>query len=150
MTGVDHINTLEAGRTVVLLRAARIPVIGTLAHHHWFVISRAIGHDRWEVWQRRGAGGQSWGYLHKNLLPDDSGVGNGPSWIVQTWTGEEAIMLAKRIERTPETYPWRDRYWAWPGPNSNTFAQWVLAEYFSLGWQGLGKRWRRRDRDATQ
>ena len=130
----------------VELRAARIPVIGRFAHHHWLVVIEGGQATRWEVWQHRHAGGESWGYLHRNLLPWAAGVGNGPSWPVHVWQDAAARDLADRLARAPQDYPWRDRYWAWPGPNSNTFAQWVLGERFALPWQGIGRRWRRRRR----
>ncbi|MFU8816913.1 MAG: DUF3750 domain-containing protein [Pseudomonadales bacterium] len=124
---------------VVELRAARIPFIGAIAHHHWFVVERER-RDRWEVWQNAGAGGEcSWGHLHKNLLPADAGVGSGPSWVVKRWCGQAAGTLAARIERSPLTYPWCHKYHYWPGPNSNTYAQWVLDGALRLGRCGVGR-----------
>jgi hypothetical protein len=131
------------------LRAARIPIIGRIAHHHWLVVMDGGGPVRWEVWQRRDVGGVSWGHLHRDLMEFDRGVGNGSSWIVQVWRDEQAVAIADRLAIAPAVYPWRHRYLAWPGPNSNTFAQWALGEAEVLGWQGLGKRypaWRRRAR----
>ena len=123
----------------VELRAARIPLIGVIAHHHWLVIARDGQQDRWEVWQRPNAGGQSWGYLHRNLLPPESGVGNGPSWMIHTWKGEDAHDLAQRLERCTYDYPWCHRYRYWPGPNSNTFTQWILGDRLTLPFRALGK-----------
>lgn len=91
----------------VELRAARIPLIGALAHHHWLVVVSGAGtRDRWEVWQRRNAGGESWGHLHRNLMPHDAGVGNGPSWVVRTWEGDDATQLMERLVSSPQHYPW--------------------------------------------
>lgn len=129
------------------LRAARIPLIGRIAHHHWFVALRDGDVERWEVWQRRDRGGESWGHLHRNLMEHDRGVGNGPSWIVRAWQDAEAAALAARLTLAPAIYPWRHRYLPWPGPNSNTFVGWVLEDLSVLGWKALGKRypvWRRR------
>ena len=125
----------------VELRAARIPVIGALAEHHWFVIVREGQGDRWEVWQHAHAGGESWGHLHRNLLPAVSGVGNGPSWVLREWEGDAAETVAARVERAIEDYPWRERYRYWPGPNSNTFVQWVLGEEFVLPCRAHGRRY---------
>ena len=131
-----------AGKPAVELRAARIPLIGALAHHHWFVV-RAEGRvDRWEAWQRPDAGGESWGHLHRDLLAPEQGVGNGGSWRVTMFQGGAAIDLAARLADAPKSYPWRDIYSYWPGPNSNTFAQWVLGNRYFLSWRGFGRRYR--------
>lgn len=135
----DHSRKVFAA-PVVELRAARIPIIGFFAHHHWFVVVRSGRRDRWEVWQHANVGGDfSVGYLHKNLLPPDAGVGNGPSWVIQCWRGEVTRTLASRIESSPDTYPWCFKYRYWPGPNSNTFVQWVLGEEFQLGRCAVGR-----------
>jgi len=125
--------------TTIELRAARIPVIGIIAHHHWLVVGQGEKRDRWEVWQRRDVGGESWGYLHLNLLPANAGVGNGPSWIVECWRGEVAEAIAARIECSVMDYPWCHRYHYWPGPNSNTYVQWVLDGRSALGRKAPGK-----------
>lgn len=123
----------------VELRAARIPgVIGIVADHFWFVlIDEAEGRrDRWEIWQKADVAGQSfcqsWGHLHKNLMAPERGVGGdqpearSPSRLVTTWYGQEASTLMERIKSSVAYYPFCYRYAYWPGPNSNTFAQWVL------------------------
>ncbi len=126
----------------VELRAARIPVIGFCAWHHWFVVERAGGRDRWEVWQRARVGGIPTGHLHQNLMAPDRGVGNGPSWVIHRWSDDDlAHELATRIEATPWTYPWCDRYLPLPGPNSNTYVQWVLRGHYQLGRNAPGWRY---------
>jgi hypothetical protein len=130
---------------IVELRAARIPVIGAIAHHHWFVIERDEhdgGKDRWEVWQYADFGGEcSVGHLHKNLLAADAGVGSGPSWVIERWYDEAAAALAKQIEGSFESYPWCFKYRYWPGPNSNTYVQWILGEQLTLGRCGVGRKY---------
>lgn len=130
----------DAGGVQVELRAARLPYVGRIAWHHWFVVRRPGAEDRWEVWQRADAGGQSWGHLHRNLLPPLQGVGNGESWPLRQWSGEPAERLAQRIEASPQTYPHRSRYAFWPGPNSNSYVQWILGQEHRLTWQGWGRR----------
>ena len=130
----------SAGRAVEL-RAARIPWIGTVAHHHWLVVSEPSCTTRWEVWQRSSAGGESWGHLHRNLLPPRQGVGNGASWLVASFDGEAADRLAHRLLAATIDYPWRHLYRFWPGPNSNTFVQWVLGDQLELPWRGIGRRY---------
>ncbi|WP_442510994.1 DUF3750 domain-containing protein [Novipirellula sp. SH528] len=125
------------------LWTARIPWIGRFAEHHWFVVSRPGSRDRWEVWQTPNECDTSWQYLHCNLLPPEAGVGNGAGRMITRWNGEEGASLATRIESTPDTYPWRNQYRVFPGPNSNTYVQWVLGSLYTLGWRGIGRRFAR-------
>ena len=94
----------------VQLRHATLPsALRWLAVHHWFVVlapDRGIG-DRWEVWQNRDAGGNSWGHLHQNLMHSDRPVGGGPVSIVGEWRGEAAARLRAVLEE-PERYPYRE------------------------------------------
>jgi hypothetical protein len=113
---------------VVQLRCASLPFIfGFFADHYWFVVSEegSPACHRWEVWQTKNAGGTSVGYVHCDLRHPDAGVGGGPTRITAEWRGAEASAVRDVLER-PEEYPHCQRYHYWPGPNSNTFAAWVL------------------------
>lgn len=126
----------------VELRAAKIPHIGLIAAHYWFVIYRAGETQRWEVWQKAQQNTTSWGYIHNNLLPITQGVGNGDSWLETQWQGQQAMQLAALIEQSPLNYPNKQRYCYWPGPNSNTYVQWLLNQAqisYQLRPQGIGK-----------
>lgn len=127
----------------VELHAARIPVIGAFAHHHWFVVEQDGVRDRWEVWQTANAGGIAYGHVHRNLWPPERGVGNGPGWVIRCWSGHAARELIQEIEASPTTYPWREFYLPFPGPNSNTYVQWLLGERFRLGRLAPGRAWAR-------
>lgn len=123
----------------VELWAAKLPVLGRIAWHHWLIVDRTDCYDRWEVWQTKGLTKNSWGYLYRNLGARSAGVGNGEGWRIESWGGDEANYLAGRIETSPTAYPWRNRYVVVPGPNSNTYVQWVLREVHQLGWHGIGR-----------
>lgn len=120
---------MESETLRVELRYATLPsVLRAIAVHHWFVVldphrDRA---DRWEVWQTREAGGTCWGHVHHNLMHADRPVGGGPMCVAASWAGEEARRIRSVLEQ-PEAYPFRERYRYWPGPNSNTYAAWVLS-----------------------
>jgi hypothetical protein len=131
---------------VVELWTARVPVVGRFAEHHWLEIVRDGTADRWEVWQDPDCGGESWGHVHRNLLAPSEGVGNGPGRRLQRWIDDTASDLAERIESSPTEYPWRDWYRMIPGPNSNTFVQWVLQDLHRLGWRGIGRGYARHAR----
>lgn len=133
--GLDH--------RAVSLWTSRIPHLGLIAEHHWFVIEDGGEQTRWEVWQTADVIcndiGKSWGHLHRDLLPPEQGVGNGPAFKLHEWGGTEAAYLIERIRTSPEEYPWCVKYRYWPGPNSNTYVQWVLLGTHKLGRKGLGK-----------
>lgn len=132
--------------TEVQLRAAKIPFIGYIAFHYWFVIQTGNITERWEVWQNQHRCQLSWGHLHLNLLQPHQGVGNGSSWIEQTWYGEDAEKLIKIIQKSPNTYIYNYLYRYYPGPNSNTYVQWILDQTqinYYLGRKGIGKNYHR-------
>ncbi|MEL4895279.1 DUF3750 domain-containing protein [Crocosphaera sp. Alani8] len=114
--------------TVVELRAAKIPIIGFIAVHYWYVVIRENKKDRWEIWQTPSMSQNSWGHLHKNLMNAESGVGNGTSWCETYWTDTLGNRLAQIIENSPSTYPYNDCYRYFPGPNSNTYVKWILKQ----------------------
>jgi len=47
--------------------------------------------------------------------------------------------MIERIESSPETYPFINKYRYWPGPNSNTFAQWIVQDKMTLGFRAIGR-----------
>jgi hypothetical protein len=120
---------VDAQVLTVELRFATLPsVLRAIAIHHWFVVfDPERPAERWEVWQTASAGGKSWGHVHRNLMHPDRPVGGGPTCLVCTWTGDDAARIRAVLQR-PEDYPHYDRYRYWPGPNSNTYAAWVLHE----------------------
>ncbi|WP_115126758.1 DUF3750 domain-containing protein [Synechococcus sp. GEYO] len=130
----------------VELRAAKVPGLpGWFADHFWLLVIRdveASDHetcDRWEVWQFARQNDSCWGHLHKNLLSPYQGVGNGPSRLIQQWVGDEAISITEKIESSPNHYPFTETYRYWPGPNSNTFAQWIVRDKTRLDRRAVGK-----------
>jgi hypothetical protein len=127
---------------LVQLRAAKIPLIGKIAVHYWLVIIQPQTIERWEVWQRANCCQTSWGHLHKDLMEHSQGVGNGSSWVETEWVDAGAEILINIIRNTPNNYPYKYQYRYWPGPNSNTYVQWVLNQAktnYYLGSLGIGK-----------
>lgn len=115
--------------------------------HYWFVVYDEAGAcHRWEVWQTRNAGGTSFGHVHCDLKAPLADVGGGRTRLAATWQGAEAARLAAVLEEAA-AYPWRNLYRYWPGPNSNSFAAWVLERAgidYILHWKGIGRRWKPR------
>lgn len=128
----------------VELRFAPLPFIGAFAVHYWFVVYDEAGCQRWEVWQTKNAGGAMCiGHVHRDLKPPQADVGGGPARVEAVWEDERARRIAEVLRRA-DAYPWCHRYRYWPGPNSNTFAAWVLREAgveHVLGPRAWGKRY---------
>ena len=97
------------------------------AWHYWFVVEDQTGCHRWEVWQTRNAGGSCIGHVHCDLKKPHDGVGGGPSRVARVWEGDAAHRIAAVLSDAAR-YPYCERYRMWPGPNSNTFVAWVLAQ----------------------
>lgn len=129
---------------MVQLRYAPLPFIGRFAWHYFFVVSDERGRRRWEVWQTKNAGGVCIrGHVHRDLKAPEDGVGGGPSRLAMEWDGEAAQRISEVLNRA-RTYPHCETYRLWPGPNSNSFAAWVLREAgidFELDPRGVGRRW---------
>ena len=130
---------------IVQLKYASLPFpLGLFAVHYWFtVLDPDSGRcDRWEIWQSSDAGGESVGHLHCNFKAPDEGVGGGPAHVHAEWRGDEARKIHSVLKETEKTYPHVHRYLPWPGPNSNTFAAWVLRQAgieLHLPWKAIGK-----------
>jgi len=132
----------------VQLRYAGLPFIGAFAVHYWFVVFEGARAERWEVWQRKNAGGTSIGHVHCNLKHPDDGVGGGPYRIATEWQGEAALRIHAVLREIETRYPDCHRYVLWPGPNSNSFVAWVLEQAgidFRLGLRGIGRGYYRRN-----
>ena len=130
----------------VELRAAKISNFpGIFADHYWLLVFHAGEKnklqecDRWEVWQQANQNESCWGHLHKNLLAPFEGVGNGTSKLIQQWKDEEAVSIIKKVESSPQNYPFINNYRYWPGPNSNTFVQWIVRDKAKLGIRAIGR-----------
>jgi len=113
----------------VELWAAPLPrPLSPLAWHGWFVVREGERATRWEVWQRRDAGGVSAGHVHRDLMRPEGAVGGGPAQRLVSFDADDSARLAAVLKGALETYPHRYLYRYWPGPNSNTFIRWVLDE----------------------
>lgn len=127
----------------VELLCATIPGLRLIAEHYWFVVYDETGIHRWEVWQEANVGGRSFGHVHCNLMPPKANVGGGPTQVDSIWYGEQALRIQQALAKA-EKYPFCHTYRYWPGPNSNTFAKWILREAgieHALGPKALGKRY---------
>ena len=122
--------------------------------HPWFVVNRRGVVSRWEVFWRPQEWEARWGHLHKDFYTPLQGIAKflftekylwGEVTLLGGIEGEEnslAARMAECIENSPHTYPYCYTY-SLPGPNSNTYVQWVLDQFpesgMQLPWNAFGK-----------
>jgi hypothetical protein len=97
---------------------------GVFAHHCWIVVKErdAPAYTRYDV--------VGWGMpVRRNAYPPDGRWFGGEPERVGVVEGEAAEALVPKVHAAVAAYPWRRMgdYAAWPGPNSNSFANFVLA-----------------------
>ena len=51
-----------------------------------------------------------------------------PAILLHEITGDEAETLISEVHEAIYSYPYAKSYTMWPGPNSNSFTEWVSSE----------------------
>jgi hypothetical protein len=68
-----------------------------------------------------------------------------PPILLHEVSGDEALSLVTEVRQAINTYPYADTYTMWPGPNSNSFTEWVALEVPALAlvlpFKAIGKSW---------
>lgn len=127
----ESLDTLSTnGQTVVRMYTAPVPDYEDIGSHPWFVVKGAneTEFDRWEVLDS--ADGIS-GHVYVNFRTPAEDVGAGGVYVLAELIGPEAEAVVAFIETESVNYPCRNEYVFFPGPNSNTYGQWVLD---NTGW----------------
>ncbi len=90
-------------------------------------------------------------FVHRNLFKDPTiGVKiflpfhfRFTGTIVNFIDGDIANKMIQFLNKELDSYPFRNKYHLFPGPNSNTFIQWVINKFpesrFTLPWNVIGK-----------
>lgn len=122
----------DANQVFLCMSQATLPF--SFAIHPWFVVNKQGDVSRWEFLAHPQQAQTSWGHIHKDAFPYPfSGINmfpysdtlRWPSTIRDSITGKGAKYVIEVIETTPKNYPYPDTY-KLLGPNSNTYAQWIL------------------------
>lgn len=140
----------------VTLCATSMPWPLSFAEHLWFVTEHGGVATRIEVWAPLWVKGET--TVLENALPPFEGFRTSFLHSIKNprrrsqvrrlavYEGGQGSVAAQlsRVLRTAKTrYPYRYRYRLWPGPNSNTFVAWVLAQVpevnVTLPRQAVGK-----------
>jgi hypothetical protein len=111
---------------VARVYAAAPPFFGPSVLHTWFVVKSADSSqfNRWEVWVDVHEH-TSVIYENKALYGPDEDFGLG-CYVVAEEIGPEAEKVIQVLEESFKNYPYQDVYHYLPGPNCNTYTQWVL------------------------
>lgn len=146
---IDHAQSPDSDLVQFWMRESFY--VGDWAWHPFFLAydSETNRWEQWEVWA-----GDQFGYYSKqstkSLRSSESDAvqvefAHNQIGAVRNWTpipyidesdsevlaaefsGDDARRLIEVLRR-PEDYPNHDDYLIWPGPNSNGYARWVLAE----------------------
>jgi hypothetical protein len=127
----------------------------SFAIHPWFVINKKGTLSRWGVgWRPQHYGAKAqWGHLAQDAIPPFQGLrifylSNRYHWrstvrgVVEGDGMSMAARMIECIENSSNIYPFKDRY-SFLGPNSNTYAQWVLDQFpesrLKLPWNAIGR-----------
>ncbi|SFB90373.1 Protein of unknown function [Marinospirillum celere] len=115
----------EVEEALVQVYAARVfGWRGNFAVHTW-IATKEEGADTWYVHEVMGW--HSTPVRSLPDLPDRFWYGAQPELLAEL-RGDQAAAAIPHILDAVQTYPYPDRYEAWPGPNSNTFVAWLIRE----------------------
>jgi hypothetical protein len=120
----DPETTPEA--VVQVYSARTLGLKGLFGVHTWIAV-KAGGANAYTVYEVIGWR-MRWGespVVIRQRVPDARWFGAEPELIAEK-RGTGVDVLIARIDRAAREYPWANEYRLWPGPNSNTFAAWVL------------------------
>ncbi len=141
----------------VVFLTCPLPFPFSFAVHPWVLTVNHDKVDRWEVWQKIDPLSKTnFGHVYHNYFSPLSGVRRSyitrecySPVIIGGVSGDEdslAAEIVKFVNTNAPRYQYTDKYRYYPGPNSNTFIQWVLDQFPDVGIQlpsnALGKKYR--------
>lgn len=127
--GKREVKEPEGTEPIVIVGSARLPMpLGGIARHPW-VSLRPAGTRAWERWEvmccPNGSEMSTVKRTSIGPLSDRGGTG-GDVRFHALHRGERATEIIACVREKAPTYPYRDEYQGWPGPNSNTFVDWIV------------------------
>lgn len=133
---------------------AHLPYL--FACHPWFVINHNGEQHRYEVLYTKA--NEQQGYIHIDTFDSTQGLPMLPRYSSLCWKStrrfkisgdknSDAYRLFCALTQSPQTYQNKEVYHI-SGPNSNTYAQWVLNHArdhsYTLPWYAFGKEWNKK------
>ena len=140
MDEIEFANLVNKKRYQIFLFSSKLPFPFNFAVHTWIVSNKKGRINRWEVWQFKNMKKDSQGHINRNLFSHSIGLKRfilgkkrWESVLLFKIEGLIAEKMIKFIEKEYSNYPYRNRYLYVPGPNSNTFIQWILDKFPKSG-----------------
>ncbi len=135
-------------KAVVLVGSAALGVpMDGIARHPWVALREAGGKkwERWEVLCCPNSSPMST-VRRSSISPlSDHGGGGGDVRFHGVWKGVRAEKMIACIRREAPRYPHRNNYHGWPGPNCNTFVDYMMRKcglHANLAAPSIGKDYR--------
>ena len=129
-------------------------VRGRFAVHTW-IATKAAGGQHYNIYQVIGWQLRRTGTARSITRgqPDRPWFGSPPILLHEV-SGEAAEPLVGRVDEAAQSYPYPNEYKMLPGPNSNSFIQWILLEVPEIGYslpaKAIGKSWMIDDHERLQ
>ena len=115
--------------TLFVGSAALAEPMATIARHPWIAL-KVAGEAEWERWEVMCCpSGHSGTVRRTHYSPlSDHGGGGGDVRVHGIWRGKAAERMIACVREQAPNYPYDDEYLMWPGPNSNTFVDYMLRQ----------------------
>ena len=119
---------------------------GIFAVHSWIAMKKEHS-EKFEVVQVIGWRQDALGNVlfRETNVPIDSWWGNEATLLLDLH-GPEVASIIDKVDAAIMTYPWKQEYTLYPGPNSNTFTAWIGLQVPEMGLDlpatAIGKDWR--------
>jgi hypothetical protein len=125
-----------------------------LGRHPWAVTVSPTGIYRWEIIKKHIHTKEHFGYVHKNYYANPTqGIrkfsGSSEFWestLLGSITGNKHSLAERMVDFIhiySKDYLHKDSYNLYPGPNSNTYINWILKKFpeakVNLPWNCFGK-----------
>lgn len=151
---MDYQQVLNKQPYQVFIFSSPLPLPFSFAVHTWVVTNNNSKINRWEVWQTRNIGPVSWSHVHKNLFNMVTGMNifylfttkrfkSRLIYVLEGDSNSNAKKVVDFIENKSPHYYFRNKYRYVPGPNSNTYVQWIINQFEVsrqiLPWYAFGK-----------
>jgi hypothetical protein len=152
----EFLKLIDKDKYQLFLFSSKCHIPFSFARHNWFVANQKGKLKRWELFykkNRKSQLGYIWNYekgfsraLRKFLWNKNSHWKE--SNLEEIIQGEKAKKIINFIENSINEYPFKENYLFYPGPNSNTYVQWIIDNSpelnIQLSWNSFGKNYKRK------